>query len=192
MSIIFYIADLETTGLNEKRNEICELSIIRASDRMQLSREIKVDRPQDASYDALKIIGKTMDDLRRGITKLEMINLFHEFIEEDGVNPSHRCLVGHNIPFDRKFFYYMWGKYNRNFPFHLYLDTISMLKEFYKKQGIKSKANLTAACKTMGIIKRGKDHTAKSDTQNTFILWQKLSENVDFMNHIKCIPHIIE
>jgi DNA polymerase III epsilon subunit-like protein len=192
-SIFFYVADCETTGLNNLYHEVCELSIIRCSDRMQLSREVIVEKPENSSFDALRITGKTMEDLKRGITKLELINEVHQFLSEDGIAPTHRCLVGHNISFDRNFLCAMWGKYNKKFPFDLYLDTIHMFKAFSKRRGDgKVKANLTAACEATGIKKLGSAHSAKTDTKHTFLLWQELSKTIDFLDHIKHIPHNIE
>lgn len=191
--IQFYVVDTETNGLSVKMHEICEVSIIRASDRMQLSREIRVDKPENSSYDALRVTGKTLDDLKRGITKLQMINEFHEFIEQDGVEPNYRCFIAHNTSFDRGFMVAMWEKFGRRFPFDLYLDTIPMFKDYCNKQGItKTKANLTAACEVLGIKKYGSAHNAKIDTRHTYLLWEHLSKTIDFMNHIKQLPHNIE
>lgn len=191
--IFFYVADCESSGLSLKMHEISQLSIIRASDRMQLSQQIRVDKPHLASYDALRITGKTMDDLRQGIGKLQAINEFEEFVNQDGYQPSHRCLVGHNIAFDRKFLCALWESFGRQFPFDLYLDTIPMFKEFVKKTGLPTtKNNLTVACEVAGIRKLGNAHSAKFDTRQTYLLWDKLSQTVDFMNHIKRQPHLPE
>ena len=191
--IHFYIVDTETNGLNVRMHEIFQLSIIRCDDRMQLSREIMIDKPELSSYDALRITGKTLDDLKRGITKLQLINELDEFLKEDGAQSTHRCMVAHNANFDRNFLCEMWGRYNRKFPFDLYLDTIHMYRAFEKARGqSKVKANLTAACEATGIKKLGDAHNAKTDTRHTFLLWQELSKTVDFLDHIKHIPHNLE
>lgn len=191
--IQFYVADTETTGLSIQMHEICELSILRASDRMQLSRNIKVDKPENASYDALQIIKKSMSDLRSGMTKFELIKEVEEFLSEDNAQSTHRALVGHNINFDRRFLTTLWEKYGRKFPFDLYLDTIHMFKDYCKKEGIvKPVAKLGAACDLIGIKKLGEAHSAKIDTRHTYLLWQELSKKVDFLDHIKCMPHNIE
>ena len=192
MAIQFYIADTETTGLNTKMHEIFEISCIRAKDRVQLSQRIKVEKPQLASYDALRITGNTVSDLSLGITKLQAINEFEEFVKEDGVESTHRCLVLHNASFDRKFLLSMWERFNRKFPFDLYLDTISMHKDYLRKQGIvKASSKLTDACDMLGVIKKGTSHNAKYDTRHTYLLWDKLSKTIDFMDHIKRLPHIL-
>lgn len=192
-NIIYYCLDLETNGLMSKNNfhEITELSILRAHDRMQLSRQVKVDRPENSSFDALKITGKTIEDLKIGISKRQLVGEVEGFLAEDNLTPEHRCLVGHNIVnFDRKFLWQQWENFNKYFPFSLYLDTLHMSKTHAKKIGlVKPSLKLESACDLFGINKRAGKHNAKSDTQNCYLLWQKLMEVVDHLEHIKRIPH---
>ena len=193
MTIKFYVLDLETTGLQWKNNfhEICEFSILRADDRVQLSRQVKVKKPQNASIDALRITNKTAEDLKRGIPMEKLIEEVEEFLSEDNIAPDYRCLVGHNvINFDRKFLWQTWDTYGKYFPFSLYLDTMNMTKAFIKKNGLAGhKANLQNACDLLNIKKQAGAHNAKSDTRNTYLLWQKLIETVDHLDFIKCMPH---
>src|SRR5271165_549294 len=192
--IIYYCLDIETNGLMFKGNfhEITELSILRTTDRMQLSRQVKVNKPENSSMDALKITGKTIDDLKKGISKQQLINDVEEFLTEDNLSPEHRCLVGHNVVnFDRKFLWQQWEVFNKIFPFSLYLDTLNMSKDHAKKLGlIKPSLKLEAACDLLGVKKQDGKHNAKSDTRNCYLLWQKLMEKVDHLEHIKRIPHI--
>lgn len=188
-NIKYYILDLETNGLMWKNNfhEICELSIIRAPDRVQFSRFVKVSKPENSSIDALKITGKTHQDLNKGIGKDQLINEFEKFIQEDGLTPEHRCLVGHNIiNFDRRFLWQLWETRNKKFPFSLFLDTIHLTRDYSKRnQIIKPKVNLHAACDMVGIKKFSEKHTAISDSRNTYMLWQRLMEITDYIQHIK-------
>lgn len=193
MAIQFYVADLESNGLMWKNNnhEICELSIIRASDRTQLTRLVKVDKPQNSSFDALKIIGRTADDLKRGISKAQLINEVEQFLAEDGLEASSRCLIGHNIiNFDRKFLWQHWETFNKQFPFDLYLDTMHLMRAYAKaKQIVKPAINLTASCQLLGIKQAGQSHTGHFDTRHTYLLWQELIKTVDILPHIKRMPH---
>lgn len=192
--IVYYALDLETTGLMVEMHEICELSILRAVDKMQLTRMVKVEKPQHASYEALKITNKTIEDLSKGISKPEMIADVESFVNEDGLTPAHRCLVGHNIvAFDKKFLWKAWERENKRFPFDMYLDTLHMSKSYAKKnQLIKPKLNLGAACDLLGIKKTAGEHNAKSDTRNCFLLWEKLMVSVDYLELIKRLPHADE
>src|SRR5258705_10300242 len=109
--IHFYITDVETNGLSLVLHEVCQVSIIRCSDRMQYTRDVRVDKVEHSSYDALRVIGKSMDELRKGNLKSEVIKEVETFLSEDGMEPTHRCFVGHNIAFDRKFLCALWEKY---------------------------------------------------------------------------------
>ena len=188
--IQFYIADTETTGLNIRMHEIFQLSLIRAKDRCQLTLEIQVEKPQLASFDALRITGKTIADLSRGVTKLQAIRDVEEFLAEDEHEPSHRCLILHNAAFDRKFLQAMWQRFNRRLPFDLYLDTIPMYKDYARRQGLgKISAKLDSACEQLGLKKFGASHSALGDTRHTYLLWERLSKEIDFMDHIQQHPH---
>lgn len=189
--IIFYFVDTESNGLLPGIHELCELSLIRGYDRVQLSRQIKVDKPENSSIDALRIINKTAADLRKGISKKELISDVEGFVNEDGKNPDARCLVGHNVVgFDKRFLWHLWDQFDKQFPFNLYLDTMHLIRAFCKKNGIlKPKVNLQAACDIVGVKKVAGMHNAISDTQNCYLLWDKLRGHIDFIDHIKHIPH---
>jgi DNA polymerase III alpha subunit (gram-positive type) len=175
-------------------HEICELSIIRASNRVQLTKQVKVDNINNSNLDSLKIIRKTAEDLRKGISKQELIYLVEKFANEDGLTPAHRCLVGHNIiNFDRKFLLQLWETHNKVFPFELYLDTLQMARGYAKQRGIiKPALNLGAACDLLGAKKVEGKHEACADTRNCYFLWQKLMDNVKYLNYIKRMPHMSE
>jgi DNA polymerase III epsilon subunit-like protein len=190
--IAFYILDLETNGLvSGGFHEICEFSILRASDRVQLTRQVKVDKPKNSSLDAMTITKKSMADYAKGISKSQLVADAEKFLSEDGLTPAHRCLVGHNIiNFDRKFLWALWGRYSKEFPFELFLDTLHMAKAAAKKkQLIKPKLNLSAACEIFGVKKVAGEHNALSDTRNCFFLWEKLMKEIDYLDHISRMPH---
>lgn len=192
--IHYYVLDTETNGLNIKYHEICEISIIRASDRTQLTRQVRVDNIEGSSFDALRIIKKSMSDLAKGVSKIEAITDFEKFVNEDNVTPEHRCLVGHNvIAFDRRFLCDMWEKQGKEFPFTLYLDTMHMLRAFAKKyQIIKPKMALGAACDILQVQKVPGEHEAIADTRNCYLLWERLRNEVEVLDHIKRLPHKLD
>lgn len=194
MAIQFYCLDLETNGLMVDFHEICELSILRASDRVQLSRQVKVDKPQNSNIDALKITNKTLADLAKGISKSQLVSDVDLFVDEDGLSPASRCLVGHNIiGFDKKFLWSLWEKEGRKFPFDFFVDTMHLSKAYTKKLGmVKPKHNLQVMCDTVGIKKVAGNHNAVSDTRNCYLLWKKLMESIDYLDHIKRLPHMEE
>jgi DNA polymerase III epsilon subunit-like protein len=185
--IHYYIIDLETTGLSSIYHEITEVSIIRCVDKVQLSEMVRCDHPERASYDALRITGKSIEDLKNGISKAEIIEKIDRFLQKDGVTRAHRCFVGHNaIAFDKKFLHQLYSIYNKQCPVDLWMDTMLMVKHFIKERGIKTKVNLHASCDLLGIKKYSTAHSAKSDTRNTYLLWKNLLE-VQNMNHLPFI-----
>jgi DNA polymerase III alpha subunit (gram-positive type) len=189
--INYYILDTETTGLKVGDQEVVEISIIRCSDKHQLTRTIRALKPKNASYDALMITGKTMKDLERGISKIEAINDVDEFLQQDGLTPAHRCVVAHNASFDRRFLHHMWEEQSRSFMADLWLDTIPFAKRLAADMGQpKAKVKLDAAMDLFGLKKYGGMHTAKGDTRNTYVLWKHLMDsNLEYIDLIKQVPH---
>lgn len=200
----YYIIDTETTGLKSGYHEVTEIGIIRCTDRVQLWRQIKCVYPERANFDALAITKKTMADLERGYDREAVIAECEKFFAEDGLTPAHRCIVAHNAPFDRKFLHAMWEASGKEFPAHLWLDTISLTKEFLKNAD-ESKLNIVktatgrvstqlhACCDMVGIKKISEAHNAKVDSRNTYLLHRNLVEEkkVDYLPFIKTSVHVV-
>lgn len=189
--VAFYVLDTETTGLKVGYQELVEISIIRCTDRIQLTRTIKALKPRNASYDALMITGKTMKDLERGVSQIEAIDAVDSFLQRDGLTSAHRCIVAHNANFDRKFIHHMWEQANRSFHADLWLDSIPFAKRLAAQMGQpKAKVKLDAAMDLFGIKKVAGLHTAKGDSRNTYLLWKHLMEsNIEYIDLIKQFPH---
>jgi DNA polymerase III epsilon subunit-like protein len=192
MSLKYYVIDTETTGLKAGYHEMTEIGIIRCEDRVQLHRLIKCENPERASFDALAITKKTMADLERGNDRNDVVAECDKFFEEDGATPAHRCIIAHNAPFDRKFLHAFWEVCGRQFPAHLWLDTIPLTKAYAKQIGlVKPKVNLHAACDIVGIKKLSDAHNARVDSRNTYLLHRDLVEvkKVDYLPFIKTAVH---
>lgn len=200
----YYVIDTETTGLKSGYHEVTEIGIIRCTDRVQLWRQIKCTYPERANFDALAITKKTMSDLERGYEREAVIAECEKFFAEDGLTPAHRCIVAHNAPFDRKFLHAMWETYGKEFPANLWLDTISLTKEFLKtvdESQIKIvktatgriSTQLHACCDMVGIKKISEAHNAKVDSRNTYLLHRNLIEEkkVDHLPLIKTAVHSV-
>jgi DNA polymerase III epsilon subunit-like protein len=197
----FYIIDTETTGLKSGYHEMTEIGVIRCTDRVQLWRQIKCVYPERANFDALAITKKTMADLERGYDRELVVAETEKFFNEDGLTPAHRCIVAHNAPFDRKFLHALWESCGKEFPAHLWLDTMSLTKQYIKDIGLdaeckakglaKPKVNLHAACDLAGVKKISEAHNAKVDSRNTFLLHRQLVEEkkVDHLPFIKTAIH---
>ena len=205
--ISYYIIDLETNGLLVGHHEVVEFSIIRASDRVQLSLNIRCLSPERSSLDALRITGKTLADLQVGDPKEKVVAEVNAFMDLDKQNPSARCIIGHNIiKFDKRFLHEMWSSSGSIFPADLYLDTLELTKQFikvgdvqnahlYKTATGRTSTTLHSALGLTGTKQAtSQKHTAKSDTRNTYMLWQKLvnDHQIDYLPFIKNHPHIVK
>lgn len=198
MSLLYYVIDTETTGLKAGHNEMTEIGIIRYTDRVQLWRQIKCEYPERANFDALAITKKTMADLEKGHVKEDVVEECTKFFEEDGATPTHRCIIAHNAAFDRRFLHALWESCGKEFPAHLWLDTISLTKDYAKKTGLVSKGTkqsfkLHDACELVGIRKFSDAHNAKVDSRNTYLLHRDLIEEkkVDYLPFIKTDVHTL-
>ena len=145
-----------------------------------------------------------MADLERGYDREVVVAECEKFFAEDGLTPAHRCIVAHNAPFDRRFLHALWGAVGKEFPAHLWLDTVSLTKE-YLKQVDNSTLNITktatgkvstqlhACCDIVGIKKISEAHNAKVDSRNTYLLHRNLMEEkkIDHLPLIKTFIHEI-
>jgi len=189
----YYIIDTETNGILNV-HECVEISIIRAIDKVQLSRNIICEHPELSSLDALQVTNKTMVDLLKGSPKEKVVAECNKFFAEDGLTSAHRCIVGHSIAFDKRFIHALWSKCGEKFPADLWLCTMALTRKYAKQIGIvKPKVNLTASCDLLGIKKVAGIHTAKGDVRNTYFLYKELVENkkIDHLSLIKTDIHYL-
>lgn len=191
MSLQFYVIDTETTGLSPAIHEIVEISIIRCSDRNQITKNIKALRPEKASFEALKVINKSYKDIVCGEDRETVVNAISSFLEEDGYTPEHRCMVAHNAVFDKNFCHALWTSVGKDFPAILWLDTKPLVKAWAVKQGIvKPKLTLAASLEFCGLKAFAGQHNAKSDARNAWQLWKKADDaNEDILPFTKRYPH---
>lgn len=190
----FYVIDTETTGLKAGYHEITEIGIVRCEDRVQLWRQVKCIYPERANFDALAITKKTLSDLERGMDNHKVVEECEKFFSEDGLTPAHRCIVAHNAPFDRKFLHALWESLGKEFPAHLWLDTMSLTRDYAKQIGlVKPKVNLHASCDIVGIKKLSEAHNAKVDSRNTYLLHRSLVEDkkVNYLPFVKTAVHSV-
>ena len=188
--LFYYVVDIESTGLSAEKHRVTELSIVRVSDRFQLCEDIRIEQSDFAnvSKEALLATGRTMEDLKRGKPALEVIKIVEDFINEDGLTPEHRCFVGHNIAFDRRFLFATWKRYGKVFPGVTWLDTMPFYKDYAQNYlGIvKPKKTLDTALEKCGIKALGTAHKSKFDTQNTYQLHKFLVKTgIDYLQYTK-------
>ena len=188
----YYVIDTETTGLTPGYHEITEISIIRCSDRHQLTKFVKVDYPDRSSPYALEITKKSMQDLSNGDSKESVIKSCNDFFNQDGKTPEHRCIVAHNARFDKNFCHAFWGSIDKEFPAVCWFDTMTLARKWAKKIGIaRPKLSLASVINFTGINPVPGAHSAEADSQNTYLIWKKgMNEHIDYLTCIKRYPHI--
>jgi DNA polymerase III epsilon subunit-like protein len=188
MSLQYYVIDTETTGLKTDWHEITQISIIRCSDRHQLSKYIRAEYPRRADPRALEITGRTEKDILQGDPKEKVVAACNKFLNEDGTTPEHRCFIAHNASFDRRFLHQLWKNCKSDFPVVCWLCTQACVRQYFKfSLGMaKPKVGLAASMQTCGLKFHGTAHNAVSDTRSTYLLREHLvKEGFDFLPFIK-------
>lgn len=188
MEYTLYVVDTETTGLDNRLNDVVELSLIRLSDGSQKTWHIKPLNPDTAHPNALRVNGLKLEDLKH-LTKFgretyressEVLVEIENWVQEDGSPSEKRILVGHNVNFDKEFLFQLWIKNNakETFPFSekRSLDTMQ-IEVFldYCKDVMADGYSLHNLVKKYGI-KNEKAHSAEADTKATREVFDKQVE----------------
>lgn len=178
MDYVIYVADVETTGLDDRVADIIELSLHRLTDDVQKTWCIKPFNTASIDSDSLRINGHKLEDLlhqtKEGRERYQdpnkVIVEIENWIMGDGVPTTQRVLAGQNVGFDRGFLEQHWikGQCKDSFPFgRRLIDTMQI--EFFmdlcrgKMAEGYSLHNLT---KKYGL-KNEKAHTAAADVKVT-------------------------
>lgn len=191
MAHVHYCLDLETTGLDEKENEIIEMSVIRLSDDSQKTWLLQPTKFETVQDDALRVNGHKLQDLKNGYRILESgdkefyltpnkaIIEIEKFLFEDLATSSERVPVGQNVQFDIRFLKELWKGCGQpdTYPFgRMYLDTMQIASFLDYVTGEERQSyHLGGLVKDYGI-KKEKAHRADSDTRMTKELFLKLAE----------------
>ena len=199
--IIYYVLDTETTGLKAGYHEVNQISVLRLDTDEQITVDIGVQYPERASYQALQVQGKSMLEISSGITKGDAIQKINDFLKKDGHTPAHRCIVGHNVQFDRKFCHQTWDDVGETFLADMWLCTKTFAQRYTKTTASaqkialaqnkpKAKFGLTIFMEGVGLKPKEGAHTADVDVLNTATLLKFLWESkMDYVSLIKRLPH---
>jgi DNA polymerase III epsilon subunit-like protein len=178
MDYVIYVVDVETTGLDDRKNDIIELSLHRMTDNIQKTWHIKPINIDNIDSDALRINGHKLDNLlhktKAGrdlyLDANKVIIEIENWIMEDNVPNTQRVLAGQNVPFDKGFLEQFWIKCESkdSFPFgRRLLDTMTI--QFYLdlcQESMLDSYSLNSLTKKYGI-KNDKAHSAESDVKAT-------------------------
>lgn len=171
--------DLETTGLEPDRNDIVQLGAIMETGDNEVHEFNEFCQPfnfDTVSIDALRVNGRTMEELRSFQTPQEMFKKFIAFLRPFiSKNPRERItLIGQNIiafdnPFLKRFFVknrYPDG-FNRLFNYQ-FVDTLS-LNYVMRRKGFMPE-NQSISLEKVGAfygIETAKAHDALEDVRRT-------------------------
>lgn len=179
MDYSIYVADVETTGLDNRVNDVIELSLLRLTDGVQKTWCLKPFNPNAIDPDSLRINGHKREDLlhqtKEGrelyLDPNKVIVEVENWVMEDGSGTTERILAGQNVGFDVNFLEQHWikGGVRDSFPFNVKRQLDTMQIEFFMDLCKGSMAdgyslkNLTAKYG----LKNEKAHTAAADTKVT-------------------------
>lgn len=179
MDYSIYVADVETTGLDNRVYDVIELSLLRLDTGVQKTWCIKPFNPNNIDADSLRINGHKREDIlhqtkegrERYQDPAKVIVEVENWVMEDGVSEKERILAGQNVGFDVNFLEQHWikGGVRDSFPFNVKRQLDTMQLEFFmdlcrgKMAEGYSLKNLTAKYG----LKNEKAHTAEADTKVT-------------------------
>lgn len=184
MDYVIYVTDIESTGLDDEKHDIIELSLLRLNDGEQKTWCLKPLSPETIDNDALRVNGHKREDLlhltkegkARYAEPSSVLVDIENWVIDDGYPHTNRVLVGQNVGFDRNFMIKLWKKCGAesSFPFgRRYMDTMQI--EFFMdwcKGKMDEAYNLNSLVKKYGV-KNDKAHTAAADTKATREVFDK-------------------
>jgi len=179
MDYVIYVADVETTGLDNRINDVIELSLHRMTDDVQKTWCIKPFNPDAIDPDSLRINGHKREDLlhqtkegrERYLDPVKLIVEIENWTMEDGAPTANRILAGQNVGFDVGFLEQMWikAKARDSFPFSVKRQLDTMQIEFFMdlcRGKFAEGYSLNNLSKKYGL-KNEKAHTAAADVKVT-------------------------
>lgn len=188
-NFVIYILDTETTGLDEIKNDIIELSITRLTDDSSRTWCLKPINPDNIETAALRVNGHKLEDIKHEtkfgrdtyLSPTQVLVEIENWMDEDGVTSEDRILIGQNPSFDKKFMERLWEKCGSSgtFPFgRKMIDTIQIALLMDLAMGKKRESyGLSSLVSDFGI-KKEKAHRAENDVKMTKDLWLKMLEIV--------------
>ena len=190
MNYIFYVADIETTGLDSHLHDVIELSLSRLGDTSENAQKtwcFKPLTPETIDSAALKVNGHKLEDLlhqtREGRDRYLDPNTaivdVENWLADDGVPADKRFLIGQNIAFDKERLQQLWlkCKSESSFPFGRRLMDTMIIELFfdYCRQQFAEGYSLNNLVKKYGV-KNEKAHTAAADVKATKEVFEKQVE----------------
>ena len=161
----FICIDLETTGLNPKRDRIIEIGAVKVREGKIVENFQQLINPQQQLEERVELLtGIISKELEGQPTIQEILPSLKEFLGED-------VLLGHRVLFDYSFLKRVFTNEKISFE-RKGIDTLKLARQFVTECESKK---LESLCKHYGIEHQA--HRALGDALATVELYQKLSES---------------
>lgn len=167
----FIILDIETDGLDPKRNRIIEIGAMRIDGNKIEIYEKLIQIDCSLNQDIIDLTGITDDLLKKsGVPVEEGLEGLKTFIKDYDI-------IGYNIGFDISFLNYYFKKYNMDPILNKTIDTMRLVK---KEKMFLENYKLKTVLQAYGIQKKV-DHRAIKDCQLIYELTSKLNKFDEFI-----------
>ena len=174
----FICIDLETTGLNPKRDRIIEIGAVKVRDGKIVETFQQLIDPKQQLEERVEILtGITSKELEGKPTIQEVLPKLQEFLGED-------VLLGHRVLFDYSFLKRTFTNEKISFE-RKGIDTLKLARQFVTDCESKK---LESLCKYYGINLQA--HRAFNDAQATVELYKKMVE--EYYNEDAFAPKPLE
>ena len=174
----FICIDLETTGLNPKRDRIIEIGAVKVRNGQIVDTFQQLINPKQQLEERVEILtGISSKELEGQQTIQEVLPSLREFLGED-------VLLGHRVLFDYSFLKRAFTNEKISFE-RKGIDTLKLARQFVTDTESKK---LESLCKHYGIAHQA--HRALGDALATVELYQKLVES--YYNEEAFMPKPLE
>lgn len=181
---VVYVVDTETTGFDDRLNDVIEISMYRLNDDTQKTWCLKPLNNDTIEAGALRVNGHKLEDLKHEtkfgretyLAPPKVLIDIENWMMEDGVTSEDRLLIGQNVSFDKGFLKELWKKCDSagTFPFgRKMMDTIQIVILMDLAKGVKRKGYTLGSLADDFGVKKEKAHRADADTRMTKELWLK-------------------
>lgn len=172
--------DIETSGLDKIECGIWQIGAIDINDGEEFFQESRIDDEDFIEKDALKVIGKTEEELRdkNKQSQKELLNAFFEWVKKREV----KNFLCQNPQFDTNFLEIRAKKYNLQIPYkYKCFDSHTIAQMIYYKINRKflfennsSKMSLGRILEFVGMKDNRKAHNALEDSKLTAECFSRL------------------
>lgn len=161
----YVVLDLETTGLNPKKEKIIEIGIMKISEGVKIREFSSLVNPgKHISSRITKITGITDPELAEAPVFLDICEKVKDFIGDS-------LVVGHNITFDLSFLESEFAACGIRIGY-IYLDTLALSKKAFPS----FKDHKLSTLITELNLSDGQSHRALDDVYCTYALFKKICD----------------